>query len=87
MKSQIMNDRCIMYDLIQLNLTTTELIQLNARRMYRHVSLLSNITTPNEKIIMIKFQRGMKPTYPRSTLYWPNQESPSKSSWKGGLTD
>ena len=29
LKAQIMNDRCIMYDLIQLKLTTTELIQLN----------------------------------------------------------
>ena len=69
LKAQRINDRCIMYDLIQLKLTTTELIQLNACRMYLQVSLLSDIKTPNRKKIMIQFLRGKKTTYPRSTFF------------------
>ena len=69
MKSQRMNNRCIMYDLIQLPLTTTELIHLNACRMYLQVSFLSDITSPNGKIIMIQFLRETEPKYPRSTFY------------------
>ena len=83
MKAQRMNNRCIMYDLIQLTLTTTELIHLNACRMYLQVSFLSDITSPNGKIIMIQFLRETKPKYPRSTFYWSNQAFPSKSAWKG----
>ena len=80
MKVQRMNDRCIIYNVMQLNLTTKESIQLNVCRMYLQVSLLSDITTPNGKTTMIEFLRGQKPKYPRSTFYWSNQDFPRKSA-------
>ena len=80
-KFQRINDRCIMYELIQLiqlNVTKTELIKLNACRMYLQVLLLSDITTPNGKTIIMQFLRRKKPKYPRSTFNWPNQDFPRK---------
>ena len=70
MKVQRMNDRCIMYHVMQLNLTTKESIQLSACRMYLQVPLLSDIATPTRKIIMVTFLRDQKPKFPRSTFYW-----------------
>ena len=69
-----------MYELMQLNLTKTELIQLKACRMYLKVSLLSDITNPNGKTIIMKFIRGKKPKYPREIFKWPNQDFPNKSA-------
>ena len=69
MQVQKINDRRIMYELIKLKLTTKELIQLDACRMYLQVSLLSDSTTPNGKTIMMQFTRRQKPKYPRSIFY------------------
>ena len=80
-KVQRMNDRCIMFELIQLQLTTEKLRQLNVCRLYLHISLLNDVITPNGKIIMIQFLRGMQPNYQRSIFYWPNQDIPSKSAY------
>ena len=70
-----------MYEFIQLNLTKTELIQLNACRMYLQVSLLSDITTPNAKTIIMQFLREKKPKYPCVAFKWPNQDFPNKPAW------
>ena len=80
-KFQRVNDKCIMYALIQLNITTKELIQLNACRLYLKVSLISDITAPNRKIIMLQFLSGTKPNYSRIIFTWPNQNTPSKLAW------
>ena len=78
---QRVNDRCIIFDLIQLYLTKEELIQLKAYILYLQVSLLSDSTALNGKTIPMQFLRGTKATYLRSTFYWLNQSIPSILTW------
>ena len=50
-KDQRENDKCIMNELIKLDLTKTEMIKLNACRMYLQVLQLRDIETPDGKEI------------------------------------
>ena len=50
-KNQRENDKCIMNELIKLDLTKTEMIKLNACRMYLQVLQLRDIEPPDGKEI------------------------------------
>ena len=48
-KSQQKNDKCIMKEILQLNLSKAQLIQINACRIYPQVFHLSDMLDPNGK--------------------------------------
>ena len=48
-KSQRKNDKCIMKEILQLNLSKAQLIQINACRIYPQVFHLSDMLDPNGK--------------------------------------
>jgi len=76
------NDKCIMDDLTRGPSSHTQLIQLNACRLYLNIIHLSDIVNPDGKTINNNFLIGCKPNYPSSKLKCPHQLYPSVKAWK-----
>jgi hypothetical protein len=61
---------------------TTQLRKINACRLYLQVTLLSDVTTPCGKYIIIAYYSGKienRINWP--TVQYPRQELPDKASW------
>ena len=76
------NDKHIMDDIIQTRLKIKQLKQINACRMFLNIIHLSDMYHPNGVNIYDQSLSGEKRQFPRSTMSWPIQMNPSKSSWK-----
>ena len=81
-KSQRKNDKCIMKEILQLNLSKTSLIQINSCIIYLQVFHLSDMLNPNSKQVTQDFIKGIKPVKQTSSYRWPNQLKPSTNAWK-----
>ena len=79
-KSQQKNDKCIMKEILQLNLSKAQLIQINSCRLYLHVFHLSDMLDPNSKQVIQNFIKGIKPVKQTSSYRWPNQLKPSTNA-------
>ena len=81
-KSQRKYDKCIMGEVLQLQLSKTLLIQLNSCRIYLHVFHLSDMIEPSGKQFRTEYITGTKSTKQTSSYRWPNQMKPSPTAWK-----
>ena len=71
------DDKCIMDEVLQSNLSKSKRIQVNARRLYFRVIYLSDMIEPDGKTIDMNLYSGKRPAYPKSKFTWSNQSNPS----------
>ena len=76
------NDKCIMDEVLQSNLTKSKIIQVNACRLYLRIIYLSDIIEPDGKTVHLMYHAGKRPSYPTSKFKWPHQSKPSNAAWK-----
>ena len=76
------NNKCIMDEVLQSNLTKTKLIQVNTCKLYLQILYLSDIIEPDSKTVNSMYYSGKIPAYSRSTFKWPRQSNPSKAACK-----
>ena len=71
------NDKCIMNEVLQSNLSKSKIIQVNACRLYVRVIYLSNMIEPDGRTIDMNIYSGKRSAYPKSKFPWSNQSNPS----------
>ena len=76
------NDKCILDEVLQSNLSKSKLIQVNTCRLYLQILFLSDIIEPDGKSVHYMYHSGNRPEYPRSIFKWPRQSNPSKVACK-----
>ena len=75
------NDKCIM-DIINITIMTrTELLAINACRLYLQVITISDIVDATGKFLVSTYYRPPLHYKSRSTFKWPYQPRPSESEW------
>ena len=60
MKANEKNDKCIMKKILHLNLSKSQLIQINSYRIYLQEFHLSDMLDPNGKQVIQNFIKGIK---------------------------
>ena len=81
-KIQQKNDKCIMKEIPQWNLSKTSLIQINSCRIYLQAFPLSDMLDTNSKQVTQDFIKGITPVKQTSSYMWPNQLKPLTNAWK-----
>ena len=76
------NDKCIMDEVLQSNLTKSKISQVNACRLYLRIVYFSDIIEPDGKTVNPTYYAGKCPSYPTSKFKWPHQSKPSNAAWK-----
>ena len=76
------NDKCIMDEVLNSNLTKRKISQVNACRLYLRILYLSDIIQPDGKTVNPMYFNGKRPSYPTSKYKWPHQSKPSNAAWK-----
>ena len=77
------NDKHIMDEVCASNhYTTNQVRRINACRVYLQVTLLSDITQPNGKLIIPKYYKGdLSERVNWPTMTYPRQHKPDRTSW------
>ena len=71
-----------MYEIHNLHLSKTSLLQIHSCKLYLDISHLSDMLDPNGKKIEQNYITGTKSTKQKSIFKWPHQMKPSTTAWK-----
>ena len=80
------NDKMIMTQILQINLSINDMKKLNCCRMYLRVTSLADICSSDGKTVMRRYKMVNESTAPslrkHSHLEWPFQRNPNDRTWK-----